>query len=451
MATHHILRRLLWKEWRLGWPMLAAGLVLPPLATAIVKVHKSNFRSLDWTTVSLFLLLFAIAVWASTLAGRERIRQSYAGAHFPLHPAWNTLNTYLAQGIIVLLIGLNVGWWSTKLDESYPLLNALLLAGLFVGSQFTLSFVVSLAISTTAGIVAGICWILGNNEVLALLTMNNYRISDDPLPLKSIALLSLCIASALLVITIVLLPARTVSIYRRIIACMILGLGTLSLPVYDQYIETWLQKPQWATHILPPVRIHSVDGSLAVEVIRPDRKNNDVATGLRFIDYRQKRIAEHALQPVMQPIGFISHQAVIVAQQRPDDREITLLRWDTITNAMRSLLTIPTRRGALAEVLMQNISWSESSFIAELSPDSHYCLLALPSHYGDAYNLWLVDLQKTLSILVLPHAELFTPRMHVSWLKDDLIISSLNQPLKISLITGKVSRLPIPAPKEDGR
>jgi hypothetical protein len=418
--------------------MLAAGLLLPPLTDALGTPDSPLYLNIpnmyDWDLIALFLLMVPVVVWAATAAGRERLRQSYAGVHFPLHPAWSTLNTFLIHGAIALLIGLNFSRWVPKLAEIRPLPLGLLVGVLFVGSLFALSFIVSLTLSPTAGIVAGICWLCAYHEGL----LGTYITS----PLKSTIDWTICLAAALFVLATFLLSPRQLSLTRRIIACIILGFGTLGLPLYNGYLKTWFFQPS-STNLQLPARIYSTDGSLAVEVM---------SAKLHFIDYRQGRTATRALQPSMQPIGFVGRRTVIVAEQRPGERGITLLCWDTTTNDMIPLLTIPTKRGALAKSLVDINSGSYPSFHAEVSPDSRYILLALPTQYGDAEatNLWLVDFQKAHVKLILPMSSPFIGNDH-SWQENSVVISGGRQPLKISLATGQVSSPPIPTPKEEGR
>ena len=166
MRLLSILYRLCWKECRQGWLLLALGLLLPALA-----VNLQHLKLLAWTVpeITLFVLLLGVSVWASTLAADARGRHSYAGAHFPQHPALAPLVTFVLQGSAAALIGILFGCARVQMGNLHGITTFPLWAMYYVTSTFAVSFVLASALSPWSGMVTGVLWALGNMQSYAAL------------------------------------------------------------------------------------------------------------------------------------------------------------------------------------------------------------------------------------------------------------------------------------------
>lgn len=101
------LKRLIWKEWREGWPVLAAFFILP----AIVFPICTRFNTSDFAGAAAMALLFGIP-FTSVLWGSEKRRmvrggRDVPGALLPVSPMEDWVASFLLPSIAVTVCG---GW-----------------------------------------------------------------------------------------------------------------------------------------------------------------------------------------------------------------------------------------------------------------------------------------------------------------------------------------------------
>ena len=229
-----VLYRLCWKELCRGWLMLALGLLLPPLAG-----HLKRFTLLEWTApeITVFALLLGVSVWASMLAAEARGRHSYAGVHFPQHPALSTLVTFVLQGCAAALIGVSIGYTRVRMGHADGNAVLPLWAALYVASTFAASFIMSSALSPWSGIVTGIIWILGNGRTFIILLPVT---GTYPELERAGAMLQMggVIAVSLIAMAILALTMRLSLKWPRVLACLLLCAVILSRPLCWLRAET---------------------------------------------------------------------------------------------------------------------------------------------------------------------------------------------------------------------
>lgn len=426
-----ILERLFWKEFCQGWLMLTLGLLLPPLAGNLPHLKLLTF---DMPSITLFVLLLGISVWAAMLAGEARGRQSYAGVHFPQHPALASIVTFVLQGCAAALIGFSIGFARVKLGNPAGIADLPLWAMLYAASTFAVSFIAALALSPWGGMVAGIIWMLGYLSTFSdLITCQRF---SDGEPIMTMQHMSGVIVMAFISIVILLLAIRLNFTWRRALACILLGIVILSRPLWSLAASN-----RQNTNYILPAKLSSADGTLVVDYDRlaPNKDYMD----LHFVNYRQQHTDTRHFAQEVQPLCFIGKNAVMLAQQRKKERHVTLLRWTLDTNTVEPFASIAARPESLA---ITNNGYDPK---ASLSRDGHYGVIILPSPYSEdcyGFDIWKIDLQLRKVTLLKPAWP--AESESISWRGNDAIISSWAGILSVSMTTGQVTPQQFPTLRE---
>ena len=441
-----ILYRLCWKEFRQGWLILALGLLLPPLT---VNLQQNDFWS-DWgiwhwswmlqlnrnlPAITLFMLLLGVSVWAARLGAEACARQSYAGVHFPQHPALASYLTFFWQGSAAALIGLSIGYARMHMVYDDEFFAISLWAMLYLASTFMVSFIMASALTQWSGIVAGLIWALGNGQTFTALSEYWPNIDKLSMQIMGGTIVMSCIAMLILQSHTTLRLGFNVP---RVLAPLLLGMAMLSVPfcwlAEEIRLESRLDKHMPINY---PVRLTSADDALAIECDRLALKKD--AADLHVIDYRRQRtLTQHFAQDI-QPIGFVGQSAVLLRQQRRHEHHLTLLRWALDTNTVATFASIPDNPDQTAE----------GCWDASMSRDGHYALLYVPSPYGNYFHgfvdLWKIDNQLRKATLLQPD---FNCGIQIGWRGNDALVSCRDSVLSLSMTTGQMTPTQLPTPRE---
>jgi len=421
MRKPSIALRLLWKEWSRGWPLLAGGILLAQAAMPLVARGVTIFK-LDIAQAVLFVLALALVVRGATLAADERDRRAYAGTHFPFHPARGTLFTFGFHLLAAMVIGLGFGWYFALHTD--PTIGTLLV--LFCATIYLVSFIAALALSTPAGIVAGLLWTLiaGTAPFYAVTPPGGQQVLTDDF---SVSWYSIYFVVVIVLALPALLPLLTkrvnVSLTRRIVGTVLLATAIALVPV-AWYLQS--QVNYYATDGTISERLTSPDGALTVKyTITLAGKNR--STALEFLDYRRQRAARLQLPAAVIPVGLVEDTAVILVTQQPGKRRIAFQRWDVERNSRATLLAIPARRDALRTVASQMYTYGFEQRPISLSSDGRFGLLILPTCFGLAnrYDLWLIDFNRRQANIL--RAGDYSYSLQVTWQADHALLAGGQQ------------------------
>jgi hypothetical protein len=442
-----MLLRLCWKEWRRGWPLLALGLLLPPFAVFLSRQQVKILR-LDPVWIVIFLLMMGVVLRASTLVAGGNARLSYAAAHFPLHPAWPLLITMLCQGLLVALVGANVGWWTAKLPHELPVQTNILLLVAYFLAAFLLTISISRAISVPAAIAAGIFWVvlpIGAGDVgRRLATPAVFSYSTPPTVSWTNALL--CALAGMLAFCL-LLSSKRGQLPRRALAVLLVAAVAIGYPLLSEW---WTSQPNRAYDENHPTyysatfsdaNATSTDGSVEIRSASGETLHG-LSVSLQFTDYRSQQNVARTFPFPLQVLEISGRSAWLLG--RSADHRLTLSRWDLADNRVGILLTLPARKGAFP---------SGADNVASFSPDGHYAVLCLPALQQSQRffnsDLWLVDLTNRQVRLVMMHTIAWIDLPAMRWESGRVINAEFGQ--QISLPDGAISPWASPLAKEGRR
>lgn len=429
--------RLCWKEFRQGWGLLACGVGVSLLAVPYVQMLRAQTETAWWVVmpfVVLVLLMAAVSINAALRARDSRERRSYAAAHFPLPPAWESAVGFKMHGLIALCIGLAYALALTRggdFTDDFFLLY--LLAALYFVGNFAIAFVVSAAFSPWAGMAAGIAWTVGNYQTLGMLGSGISLVVDDT-ELLQLAISLLAAAAGFLLLA---GPARLAFARRRAAITLLLAAGAIGYPIY-RYAAGVLPDG-YHTDKLP--RLASADGALAVEC--PVRHAvTDPRFALTFADYRHGRSATRAFPRAVKPVGFRG-DAAILASQLPGERQVTVLEWRLRDNGTTPLCAFPARRGELAR-LVEAEQASHGAFFGTVSPDGRWGLVSMPARYAQAVDnrrdLWRIDFRQQTARLIGCNLPLEAGQGEANWTGNRAVIAGVN-PVEVSPEDGAIRSL----------
>jgi hypothetical protein len=441
-----MLPRLLWKEWRLGWPLLLLGVLLPIPATLLTRAgirfyYLDNLTPLD---IVIFLLLVGVVVRASLLVVVGPSRQLYAERHFALSPAWPLVVAFLCQGFFIVLVGAAVGWCRSQLPGSLPPLLTILLSCVILLGTYALTATVSRAISPLAGMAVGLPWIMVWARVIWAPSNGGYYIDVIHFSFGETGyFLPVCLIADIIAFGIVLLP-KPRFLTRQVIA-MVLVVGVVLGYVVIERIAP--RDDQQTTFALAFTNA-SADGSLAVEPVTAENIRLDKPVTMRLLDYRNNLQAIRSFPTPAIPFNFIGNQSVLLLA-KSDPTHVALCRWQIAGDSVQTICTIPVRRQRLL-----NFLGSVELDYSGISPDGRYALIYLPalqSVLDYASDLWLVDLANGTHKLLIAGKVVLNP--HYTWLPGKVVISTLGnrlgvedrRPMAISLPDGRVTIWTLPA------
>jgi hypothetical protein len=418
-----------------GLAAAGAGLLLPPLAVILSRQQVQIFR-LDPVWIVIFLLLMGMVLWASTLVAGGKARSSYAVAHFPLHPAWSLLITMLCQGVLVALVGANVGWWTAQLPHELPVQTNILLLVAYFLAAFLLTISIARAISLPAAIAAGIFWVvspIGAGDVgRRLATPAVFSYLTPPTVSWTNALLSALVGMLSFCL---LLSSKRGLLPRRVLAVLLVAAVAIGYPLFI-FSDWWVSRQNASFDEMHPfysaqfsdANATNTDGSVEVRPASGETLHGPLVS-LQLIDYRMQQGVTRTFPFPLQVLEIRGRSAWLLG--RSGNRRLTLSRWDIADNSIRILLTLPARRGAFP---------SGFGDVASFSPDGHYAILCLPalqSHGIFNADLWLVDLtnRQTRLVMIRTIEWINLPAMH--WEPGRAVNAEIGE--QISLPAGAIS------------
>lgn len=437
-----LVKRLLWKEVIRSWPLVALvaalptyafGWWLPKLQDPVHGIFGYRYYDELLITVTLGILLLAVVVWSAVAGAGERFRQSYASMHFPIP---STLTPMIGFGMQLLLgaaVGFSAGYWFMHGGLLLPVTLVLFFtAAAGMSFMMTMARLSSNAVGLAVFLLYGIVKLV---EGLApSLSVDNGR---------EMALYSLCAMLALLVAMVIqMLPGDWSRKARQASSLVVLTAVLIGFPIAKPMLDNWRQ-PGWQPRY-DYRQLATPDGALMVHYLAavgrqvpfPDKLTVD------FSDYPRQWHREMTFDGPVLPVGFRGHDAVILARQRPGEREITLLRWDRSTTTAQPLFSFAAGRRALRDT-MRTVT-GQGHFVGSISPNGQYGLLSLRTPFRDRWgvDLWLLDFTRRRATLVM--ADTYLYHTVVGWTADQAVLTQeFNGSYRINLHSGTAAKVMI--------
>ncbi|MHB9107867.1 MAG: hypothetical protein ACYDCO_12490 [Armatimonadota bacterium] len=442
-----VVKRLLWKEVIRSWPLVALVAALPTYAFGwwLPKLRYPihgifGYGSYDYLliAVTLGILLLAVVAWSAVTGAGERFRQSYASIHFPI-PA--TLTPVIGFGVQLLLgaaVGFSAGHWFIREGLLVPI--AIIL---FYTVAAGVSFMMTMTRLSSNAIGLIVFLIYGIVKFTQALPAGRYPPSLHTETGKEMVLYSLCALLALSIAMVIqALPGNLSRQARQTSSLVMLTAVLIGFPIAKPMLDGWLHRnsaPAYSNRLLT-----TPDGVLAVSFRTAFDKKAAFPKELPvdFTDFPRQWHGQMTFDGPVLPVGFIGHDAVILARQRPGERQITLLRWHRAADTTEQLFSFTTYRQALQRTMSDPSSWID--LIGCISPDGRYGLLALCSPYGDyaGNDIWLLDFTRQRATLVIPAIHLYGAT--VGWMADRAVMTtSSDTSYRIDLAAGTMAKTTI--------
>lgn len=317
----HIWQRLLWKEWRESWPVLAVGVLLPLLLLPGLRNPRwgSNLDAIAFSSVALISIL--ITLWAvNRVSGRMPGKPGTRGV-LPLTGLTRWVDLYLPAALVPAIIAVPLGMLvvvaSNRDGAPGEFVAAMVL---FLLVNYALSTVLARVLSPIPGILAGVTWLfMAFDEVTMDQEMRHYVIVIAAMLLAS-------------------LPWEALAAKHRYglgrFAAIFVMAGVIGgLLVYPQFRhDTAVNIEQLPLHgpsrYLPSSYIESSSGGLVA------------LSGARgeFLlrDSSGREIGRVVLDDDVQPLEFIGQTGALFLQQQPG-KTARLLAWDARDNQVREV------------------------------------------------------------------------------------------------------------------
>jgi|GEM_PF-2323100 len=424
-----VVKRLLWKETSQAWPWyllsaLAAVAAIPWMLPERMTGWQGQVRDYPWMLVSL-----AMTVRGALLAA-ERGRQSYAAAHFSIHPERMPAFAFGLNLLGVLLMGLAAGaWFAINRD---PMLLAPIV--FFFVIAFLIGYVIAAVFGKSyAGIVAGMPWLLFFYQqfILHLRTPDSTNVDLFYSAFEQVLMYSGPLACGLLAVLFLLLSRRLPMIVRRGGMALFLVLGLASSFIIGNLNSGGFSFNHDYYAIISQ-RLASSDGTRVVRFVFEEQPKPYYT--LQFTDYRGQREARQRVTAPYLLLGFDGPDSVLLIGQRRGEGRMRVARWRMAENRLEPVFSFRIRRGAMHAGLNDS-----RVRLISLRPDGRYAALQFSSLLGEyTADLWLLDLKNRRARMVLVGESAAS----LAW-RENALIAGTPLPKQVSLTTGKVSPFPI--------
>ena len=402
MRTIRMLGRLLWKEAREGWIVVAIVGLVPPAAFAVAKMLQPDQKAM-LQFIGATCSTAAIMLWAALKGERLRSEGNLPLAHIPANPI---VERTVSLGLPILISAL-AGAWLAALCRKHGIYNvmstdAFTAAGLFAlygVFAFAACCLLSAAVSTWTGIAAGLGWL-----VFGMFCLSNFpggvpgfRRDMTGVSLASVVSLALFLGLAH--------KRRFRFAWAPPIA--LLAIAVLAPVVCDQL------KPSAPQQRFYGVNVVSRDGAYAVG-------QPGFARGRSTIFYTNKRTMSQSLKlfdGVTTPVALDDRGRVFLLQSL-DNRRLRVLEWDGKRDGKqtRQVADIPGSRRLLDR---SGRPWAP---FGSVSPDRRYLLFTTGSMLGSGADCWLVNLRSGKACIAIPNQD--GGILQATWLGDRVALSA---------------------------
>ncbi len=427
--------RLLWKEYREGWPVILTYFLLPGIFFPICsRFQKSDVASAIVTTI-LFAMPFLTVLWGSEKKRTVKQNKDVLEAVLPVSPLQEWTCTFL---IPALVIGLCGGWASMLFPRtisfdgnSYSFFAGFLIAAI----TYLISAFLSKYVSNLLAIMVGTIWI-------------SYSLfPSDILPTYVYFTTFIVIAiSSLLAFEFRKMGQRSRKTFVLVISILfIISMNTHELSyIYGDILHatSGIKGIRVGRYFLNPFDTYS-DYKNDISISRYTN-----LSGVDRIEYQNASHRKiHTLTTTMPstsiPAAIDGQNRIYILTKRPFSQEIVIRRWDIKSGSNNVVCK-------LANVKRVNIksrvwSFNEDSYISHIgSVDSAgtRMLLNLPSKLGigTGCDLRIVDLSSGRNKLLLLNEDFAWGE--ITWFEDKVYLTGYQPAIEINTKDFTVRRIP---------
>jgi len=388
--------RLLWKEFRESWAVLAIGALLPQVATLFTRYEDCAYVCSGLTGVLLVL-------WAIQRTYNWRTADTRMALPMPALPRWVVI--YLVPLIVPVALGVSVALMfnAFRVNNDYyvnlapPLRVMLPTLVSFMVALFCLATALSRIYSPMLAALVCLPLFVGGFSVENTLAGNG--------------MLYARIAISALVAALLwgLFARRQWYLVGRVALALMMAV----IVVYPQLLKGHARPPMPsksnASYGAPINELMSANQAVHIWV---DMSNEAKGKHIFAFDKRTGAEVSRTFKNRVSPLA-IGDQHVLIGESIRK-HVLRIWNWDLKTNAITEISQMPTGR---------NFPGSE----AAIRPDGKYAVLVMEARYGLGKDVWVFDLVKCKAFVALPNREIFPEwaNMTVSWLGDRAIVSGL--------------------------
>ena len=406
--------RLLWNEFREGWLVLLIAAIAPWAMFSVALITQDRDLQQIFEVVGGLCSPSAIMLWAASKGGRRKDEGNLPLAHLPANP----IIERLVSLVIPLALSALAGAWlgavaasPSSTTEEYIRFSALYMFAAFAGC-----YLISAAISTWAGIAAGIVWAMVGITWIG--DVCDGRSLDQDM--KSFVLRSAMGLAVCLVLFLLLAHKKRLRI-AQVSSISLLIVVMLGPPVYDYFQASPQPKMVNSFYTLP-----SNDRSLLMSDMHegsPDRMT------IRFTNNITGLSSTKAFDGEVRPIAFDNRGYGYLAQHIPKSGQVRIIAWDG--KQEREVARMPAGENAM-------VSWIYP-YIGSASPDGCYLMVQIGARGSKGIDVWIVNLRTGVTWIAFPNRYSFA--MRVSWFDDKLALSGYDDIWTVDLQTMKTGSI----------
>jgi hypothetical protein len=431
--------RLVWKEFREGWPVILAFLLLPAIVFPMCRPFSQSDFACAMVSTVMFAVPFSAVLWASEKRKLVKQGRDVLEAVLPVTPTQEWVCSYILPALVVGTCGAFMhmlhsitpmevyGSYTTHISAGYALVAGFLVTG----SAFMLSLFLSKTVSHLLGILAGTLWILATSPPIDF----NAKASIEVV-LVTIILIPAALGinelrkynsrftksfgwTVLVVIFMITAHAGIVDVINSL-QSSIVTFGNNSAD-FNLYFPDRTRIS--ATHNVDLISLDDGVGSN----ISPQDKDMRLKTSVEF-------------PPTSIAVAYDIYRRVYVFTQRPGDDVITISLWDTTSGTIKEISKMSGRGIIKVDELINTDKyhqWITQPGVAD--PAGENLLLYTPSRIGNGYDLWLIDISSgEYRMLIMNH--------HSSWRKyvwdeDKIYLVGDSKPMEVDTVTARVRPL----------
>jgi len=402
--------RLLWKEYREGWPVILAFILLPEIIFPLCKVFSGVLVLQGLACAILFGVPLTAVLWASEKRRMIKQGRDLLAATLPVSPIQDWITLFLTPALAVGLCGgfmcatclfyaaipeWRIGFWE----------GAAISIIAFMFSSF-----LSKSVSHLLGIIVGTFWILAAAA---------FQVTHGPL---------IWIPILLAVAGLGLSESRKYGPKKQK-AFGVVVLISLVLIFQWNTIAELLHNP--SARLGGQFNDVSVTGKASGKHARawtdgPHVINYEEWSSNRALSVKPVTI-KHVFSGLAIPVGIANQARVCILNQKPGSSDVSIVRWDPKTDRIDSLITLDSKT--------VDLNSFNKGFMSYLNPyeympspgimDDHETklLLNLSSSIGLGRDLVIVDITTGAHKLLL--ANTIFAWSNATWMKDKVYLTGI--------------------------
>jgi len=421
--------RLLWKEWREAWPILALGILLPLLTLPMSRREGWINTGFDYSAMGLVGIL--LVLWAADRARRIGMDRGQVRQALPVSLPTRWVFMYLAPLPVPVLAGMSVGVmihaWHAWMPNPLWMLTGIL----YLTSAFIVATLLTATLSFIPATILGVLWLFSGLD-----TEQPERIFPMHVKVGIACLLAALVWDAFAAKQRYWV-GRTVMVVLLLVALIDpQALREIGWPNRASAASQPQPRVPWGVYDRQKISWSKRVSVVMTNVSKPDVKILATFTDVELGYYTRARELQfsRSFKQIVQPLAFISKDRVLIGQQLPGKPDIDLLVWDLQANRVSEQGRLTAEKSLLS-----------SMSGAYLSPDGRYLAIfkqekSDPNNsdpMGDPDDLWIADLARGRAVPVMMNVlpNTYGPQSPVSWAPGRMYLSALGGGIQVDLST----------------